>query len=88
MQTTLRINDALYREAKAEAARQGVTLTRFLEEAVRLRLGHGLGNARAKLPVYDSGRPVNLSLEQLLQISRKSQEEQDLAKVSSPTFKN
>lgn len=35
MQTTLRINDALYREAKAEAARLGITLTRFIEDALR-----------------------------------------------------
>ncbi len=38
MQTTLRINDQLYRRAKSEAAREGVTLTRFLEEGIRLRL--------------------------------------------------
>jgi hypothetical protein len=38
MQTTLRIDDQLYREAKAEAARAGVSLTRFLEEGLRLRL--------------------------------------------------
>jgi len=35
MQTTLRIDDATYREAKAEAARLGVTLTRFIEDALR-----------------------------------------------------
>jgi hypothetical protein len=34
MQTTLRIDDTTYREAKAEAARRGVTLTRFIEEAL------------------------------------------------------
>ena len=38
MQTTLRIDDGLYREAKAEAAREGLTLTRFLEEGLRMRL--------------------------------------------------
>lgn len=38
MQTTLRIDDHLYREAKAQAARAGVSLTRFLEEGLRLRL--------------------------------------------------
>jgi antitoxin component of RelBE/YafQ-DinJ toxin-antitoxin module len=35
MQTTLRIDDAIYREAKAEAARLGITLTHFIEEALR-----------------------------------------------------
>jgi hypothetical protein len=37
MQSTLRIDDALYRQAKAEAARQGLTLTRFIEDALRAR---------------------------------------------------
>jgi antitoxin component of RelBE/YafQ-DinJ toxin-antitoxin module len=39
MQTTLRIDDSLYREAKAEAARRGLTLTRFIEDALRARIG-------------------------------------------------
>lgn len=38
MQTTLRIDDQVYRSAKAEAARRGVTLTRFIEEALRARI--------------------------------------------------
>ena len=37
MQTTLRIDDDIFREAKAEAARAGVTLTKFIEDAL---LGH------------------------------------------------
>jgi hypothetical protein len=39
MRTTLRINDSLYREAKAGAAREGITITRFIEEALQLRIG-------------------------------------------------
>jgi len=38
MQTTLRINDDLYRKAKAVAARSGITLTRFIEEALQERI--------------------------------------------------
>lgn len=38
MQTTLRIDDDVYRQAKAEAARRGVTLTRFIEDALRDRV--------------------------------------------------
>lgn len=38
MQTTLRIDDEIYREAKAQAAREGATLTRFIEEALRERI--------------------------------------------------
>ena len=43
MQTTLRIDDATYREAKAEAARSGVTLTEFLEDALRLKIAMNRG---------------------------------------------
>jgi hypothetical protein len=38
VQTTLRIDDAIYRRAKAEAARRGMTLTLFLEEALREKI--------------------------------------------------
>jgi antitoxin component of RelBE/YafQ-DinJ toxin-antitoxin module len=48
MQTTLRIDDRLYREAKAEAARMGITLTRFLEDALRQRIA----GARGGVPVH------------------------------------
>ncbi len=41
MQTTLRIRDDIYRQAKAEAARVGLTLTRFIEEALRARIERG-----------------------------------------------
>jgi hypothetical protein len=34
MQTTLRINDDVFRRAKAEAAKAGITLTQFIEEAL------------------------------------------------------
>ncbi|MCI0359954.1 MAG: hypothetical protein L0211_15865 [Planctomycetaceae bacterium] len=42
MQTTLRIRDDIYRQAKAEAARAGLTLTRFIEEALRARIEQGM----------------------------------------------
>jgi hypothetical protein len=38
MQTTLRLEDELYRQAKARAAALGISLTRFLEDAVREHL--------------------------------------------------
>jgi hypothetical protein len=43
MQTTLRIDDQIFREAKAEAARLGVTLTRFIEDALRERVERAAG---------------------------------------------
>jgi len=38
MQTTLRLDDELCRRAKAQAAAQGISLTRLVEEAVREHL--------------------------------------------------
>jgi len=38
MQTTLRMDDELYRQAKARAAALGMSLTRFLEDAIREHL--------------------------------------------------
>lgn len=42
MQATLRIQDSLYRDVKAQAAREGITLTRYFEEALLLRMKQGL----------------------------------------------
>ena len=49
MQTTLRIDDRLYRAAKAEAARTGITLTRFIEEALRGRIRRAREGASRQL---------------------------------------
>ncbi|MCY3809052.1 MAG: DUF2191 domain-containing protein [Gemmatimonadetes bacterium] len=38
MKTTLNLNDLLLTRAKRHAARSGVTLTRFVEDALRARL--------------------------------------------------
>ena len=38
MQTTLRLDDDLYRQAKAQAAAQGISVTRLVEEAIREHL--------------------------------------------------
>jgi ribbon-helix-helix CopG family protein len=54
MQTTLRLDDALYRQAKARAAATGISLTRFLEEAIREHLvepGPSPRDRRRSLPV-------------------------------------
>lgn len=53
MQTTLRVDPALYRDAKAAAAREGVTLTRFIESALQMRLGT-VSRSAVTLPVFDS----------------------------------
>jgi hypothetical protein len=38
MLTSLRIDDDLYRMAKASAASQGLTITKYLDQALRLQL--------------------------------------------------
>lgn len=45
MQTTLRIDDEIYRAAKAQAARRGETITRFIEQALRERIARSDGAA-------------------------------------------
>ena len=56
MQTTLRLDDELYREAKARAASLGISLTRFLEDAVREHLQSPAprSDRRFRLPVSTS----------------------------------
>jgi hypothetical protein len=49
MQTTLRIRDAIYREAKSQAAREGITMTHFIGEALALRIGAGVGRKASPL---------------------------------------
>jgi len=38
MRTTIRIDDDLYRRAKASAARRGITVGQLIEDAVRMAL--------------------------------------------------
>ena len=55
MKTTLNIDDALVRDAKAFAARQGKSLTRLVEEGLRMRVNARGATDRAarklRLPV-------------------------------------
>ena len=83
MQTTLRIDDRLYREAKAEAARQGMTLTRFLEDGIRLCLERKqvVAGKVHQFRVFESARASRLSPEEIERIAREEQEQHDLAKL-------
>ncbi len=62
MQTTIRIDDEIFRKAKAAAARRGVTLTRFIEEALAARI-HGNVSGVSK----DEAKERNKLMESLLQ---------------------
>lgn len=55
MKTTLDLNDTLVAEAKALAARERTTLTRMVEEGLRLRLAMqraAAGTTPKRLPVF------------------------------------
>ena len=87
MQTTLRIDDQLYREAKAEAAREGITLTRFLESALRMKLEKTPPAAPGKphpFRVYVPNKPLNMSNEELLRFAKEEEEKHDFAKLGIP----
>ncbi|MDZ4787713.1 MAG: hypothetical protein SH807_02125 [Blastochloris sp.] len=81
MQTTLRIDDMLYREAKAEAAREGVTLTKFIEEGLRLKLQPKQEAVPFHFRVYQSGTPFPFTPEDIKRIDNEEQEKHDLAKL-------
>ena len=84
MQTTLRIDDALYREAKAEAARQGVTMTRFIEEALELRLKRRpVEGGQVELPTFGSEAGFNFSPSELKDLARESEAQYDLGKLTA-----
>jgi len=58
MRTTVRLDDALLRQAKEEAARRGVTLTSLIEGGLRLVLARPHKRAprkRVDLPVCREG---------------------------------
>jgi hypothetical protein len=83
MPTTLRIDDKLYRAAKVAAASEGITLTRFLEEAIRNQLKNR--TKKKRMPhtffVYSGDRPFPYSPSELKRIAEEEQEKYDLAKL-------
>lgn len=83
MQTTLRIDDQLYREAKAQAAREGTTMTRFLEEGLRLRLKGKSAHRPASnpFPVYHPPVPSALTDDDIRRMDREEQEAHDRRKL-------
>ena len=86
MATTLRIDDRLYREAKAAAARQGITITRFIEDALRLKLQSAAAvQAREPvvLPTYAAGTGFPYSPRELKALIQRSDAAADRAKARS-----
>ena len=53
MKTTLNLNDRVLQRAKRRAAREGITLTRLVEDALRARLATtSKGKARFRLKLH------------------------------------
>jgi hypothetical protein len=58
MRTTVRLDDALFREAKKAAAEAGESLTRLIESALREKLARRQSRPRrrrVRLPTYGRG---------------------------------
>ncbi len=81
MQTTLRIDDHLYREAKAEAAREGISLTKYIEEGIRVRMRKPGRPKAFRFRVYDSGKPFEFDYGEIRRIADEEQEKDDLKKL-------
>ena len=84
MTTTLRIDEEVYREAKAAAAREGITLTRFIEEGLRLRLNppNPQSQTEVVLHTFDSGKPFDLSSEDIKRLLNNLNETKDAKYLS------
>ncbi len=66
MKTTLNLNDQVLRQAKQRAASDGITLTRFVEDALRARLA-GSGSRRPQfrlqLETVTGDAPPNVDID-------------------------
>ena len=60
MLTSLRIDDDLYRQAKASAASQGLTITKYLDQAIRLQLVYGASGMA--LRHANAAKPLSLPI--------------------------
>ena len=59
MKATLNLNDHILRQAKGRAAQDGITLTRFVEEALRAKLAAARGGPIA---LVEGGDPIRIDL--------------------------
>jgi hypothetical protein len=81
--TTLHIDDGLYRETKSAAARQGTTVTRFIEDALRLKLrlsGAPRKPEEIELPTFAAGKGFPLRPKALKKLARQSEHEHDMSR--------
>ena len=70
MRITQNIDDALQIEAKALAASEGITLSKLVEEGLRMRLqAEQLSQVKAKQPLPASARVTRSSISELFGIA-------------------
>jgi len=64
MKTTLNLNDQVLQQAKGRAAQDGVTLTKFVEDALRAKLMSKSTGPRFKLQLktVTGSRPPNVDI--------------------------
>jgi hypothetical protein len=58
MRTTLAIDDNILEEAKQRAARRGVSLGQFVEDALRRAFARPVPEERPAIPIFRSGTGV------------------------------
>lgn len=66
MKIALNLNDQVLRQARDLAARDGITLTKFIEDALRERLAtmqHGKDRFRMQLKAIKGDRPLNVDID-------------------------
>ena len=65
MKTTLNLDDQLLTNAKKKAKQDGITLTRFVEDALKAKLGPALQRASSfkfKPVVIEGSKPPNVDI--------------------------
>ena len=65
MKTTLNLDDQVLRQARERAARDGITLARFVEDALRARLADARGRklgSRLRLTTVTGDAPPNVDI--------------------------
>lgn len=82
MQTTLRIDDALYREAKVQAAKEGISMTKLIEAALRERVhARKISRKPVKLPVFRGHGAAAMTPDMLKEFLHDMDHERDLGNL-------